>query len=165
MAGKVSVDYSPWIIEGDSLFRQYDFSGTSGPGSRAVVQLTCALARPVVADIGWAAPTYKHIAIGISPDLGYPDCYLIARFALQDEPEAGDFFPIQASPAAGGSTLLMVPDLHTNEKVFRLLKQGRDMAFFLMDTTDTIVKLLLPNDPSFFEHYEQLEAKINPNPG
>lgn len=151
---------SGWTVRnGNELVMEYHFTGAQPDGAENMVQLE-------VTFMLFAIPGLSHVTIQrfvnifLHPDMGYPECYLLAIFDSLAGSGSTGFIPVRVTPAAGGSTLVNIPDRDAADRVCGLLSLGHELTFALWNKQEPILKLPLYNDASYRVMSQKLTDRL-----
>jgi hypothetical protein len=140
---------SGWTVRnGNELVMEYHFTGALPNGVENMVQLEVTFMPFAILGLSHVA-VQRFVNIFLHPDMGYPDCYLLAIFDILAGSESTGFIPVRVTPAAGGSTLVNIPDRDAADRLCGLLSLGRELSFALWNKQEPILKLPLYNDASY----------------
>lgn len=146
--GNFKCSWTAWNRNKNSLVMSQKFLGAIRDGGENRLQIRIGIKRK------WWGAIKKRAMIHMTPDLGYPVCWLIAILSADKEGETTGFMAVQARPDGDG-TLLTFGEKET-DKLVHALCVGRDLIFQLRDQNETIAKLPLHNDASFKSQYAEL---------
>jgi hypothetical protein len=151
---------SGWTVRnGNELVMEYHFAGALPNGAQNMVQLEVTFAPFAVPGLQHVT-VQRHVNIFLQPDMGYPECYLFAIFDSLAGSESTGFMPVRVTPAAGGSTLVNIPDRESADRICGLLSLGHELSFALWNKQEPILKLPLYNDASYRVMSQKLSDRL-----
>lgn len=149
----VKSEWVGWIRRGHALIIEYTFTGAMPDGQEAAVQIDVTVERGPFG-------THKFFNFFVKPDLGYPECYLLAGFQSITSSETTGFMPVRAAPVPGNATLLNIKAREDADKMFQMLCLGKDMIFVVRDNKEEILRLPLHNDAGFLTLYTEIAKSL-----
>jgi hypothetical protein len=141
------VDQSDWYIKADTLRKQYRYTGLEGDTSVHQLQIDIDATPSILGH-----PKY-HVFFFINPSF-WPDMsdgFLVAQLALRENPVDAPFATVRMGHADDGSLLLTPTSPGDANAFLGVISQGQPMRLLLLNGTEKLAELPIPNDEQFKE--------------
>lgn len=149
------ITFSPWIIDGDDVVRQYNLYNAANANDPTIFQVGCTV------EMGSFGFLRHHVFFALKPGVIKDEGFLTAFLATIDDSADAGFFPIQVATCPDGSNMFLIREQQYADKCLSVLGAGKPMRFLLIDVQECIVKLPLDNDLTFRAALAKLQnAKV-----
>jgi hypothetical protein len=149
----VGVAFTPWIIDGDDVVREYKFRGISSRNTETIFQVGCTI------QMGSLGFLHHHVFFALQPAVTNAAGFLSAFLGTIDDSTETGFFPIEVAARPDGSNIFLIREQQYADKCLAVLGASETTRFLLMDMRECIVKLELDNDPTFLAGFNELQDR------
>ncbi len=153
----LQVQQSDWVLDGNTVKKQYRYEGLTGSASEHKVQIDVDFSQGVFGHIN------THIFILIYPSL-FPDAsgHLGAQLSVSEGDPAKNapldldtpIVPVSASHSDDGVLIVGPASTEAISAFHKTLAAAVGMQLTLLDKEEIILVLPIPNDPQFLEVYK-----------